>query len=89
MFPTETLPPPFVAGRKPPARWGGLQDPQVPAARPCGCGAGHPLRNVGLDKMIFSTPNEKKQLVIAMIAARILDPCSKLATARGLADETA
>ena len=28
-------------------------------------------------------------MVVAMIVARIIDPCSKLATARGLGEETA
>lgn len=47
------------------------------------------LRRVGLDKVIFSIPEKRKQLVLAMIVARIVDPSSKLATARGVGRETA
>lgn len=44
---------------------------------------------VGLDKVLFSTANDQKHLVMAMIVARIIDPVSKLATARGFGQETA
>ena len=47
------------------------------------------LRKVGLDKLIFSSPHDQKPLVVAMIVARIIDPASKLATARGFGHETA
>lgn len=47
------------------------------------------LRRIGLDCMIASRRNRERDLVIAMIVARIIDPCSKLATARGLGQETA
>ncbi len=47
------------------------------------------LRRLGLDKLIASRRSRMRDLVVAMIAARIMDPQSKLATARGLAEETA
>jgi hypothetical protein len=47
------------------------------------------LRKVGLDKLIFSSNHDQKSLVVAMIVARIIDPASKLATARGFGHETA
>ena len=47
------------------------------------------LRKEGLDKVIFATAEEHKQLVMAMIVARIIDPASKLATARGFGQQTA
>ena len=47
------------------------------------------LRRLGLERVLHSRPSRQRTLVVAMIAARILDPRSKLATARGLDDETA
>jgi len=47
------------------------------------------IRSLGLDKIIGSRVCRNRDLVLAMIAARILDPGSKLATARGLDQETA
>jgi hypothetical protein len=47
------------------------------------------LRRVKLDKFIGSRRSPQRDLVVAMIAARVLDPRSKLATARGLAEQTA
>jgi len=47
------------------------------------------LRKLGLDKLIASRRSRMRDLVVAMIVARIMDPCSKLAIARGLAEETA
>ena len=54
------------------------------------------LRRLGLERVLHSRPSraipagiDHRTLVVAMIAARILDPRSKLATARGLDDETA
>ena len=47
------------------------------------------LRKVGLERLLDRKPSPQRNLVVAMIAARILDPRSKLATARGLASETA
>ena len=43
----------------------------------------------GLDSVLSSRRTRERELVTAMIAARIIDPCSKLATARGLGEETA
>lgn len=47
------------------------------------------LRKLGLDKLIASRRSRMRDLVVALIAARIMDPSSKLAIARGLASETA
>jgi hypothetical protein len=47
------------------------------------------LRSVGLDKLIASRPSRRRDRVVAMIVARVIDPRSKLATARGLSDQTA
>lgn len=47
------------------------------------------LKNLGLHQMIASRSSRMRNLVMAMIAARIIDPRSKLATARGLQQETA
>jgi len=47
------------------------------------------VRRVGLDCIIASRRTYHRDLVVAMIVARIIDPCSKLATARGLGEETA
>lgn len=47
------------------------------------------LRRVQLDKLIASKPNAQRQLVLAMIVARIIEPSSKLATARGFGDQSA
>jgi transposase len=40
------------------------------------------IRHLGLDKIIGSVRCKERDLVVAMIAERILEPCSKLATAR-------
>ena len=42
------------------------------------------LRKLGLDSVLDSQPSRHRDLCVAMIAARVLDPCSKLATARAL-----
>jgi Transposase DDE domain len=50
------------------------------------------LRKLGLDRILSQggrQPRREVALCIAMIVARLADPASKLATARGLADETA
>jgi hypothetical protein len=44
------------------------------------------LQNLGLDRLLAS---RERSLVVAMIVTRILQPASKLATARALQDETA
>lgn len=46
------------------------------------------IKRVQLPQMIASKASRKRDLVVAMIAARIIDPMSKLATARGLHNET-
>ena len=46
------------------------------------------LRRLGLDRTVASRRSRERDLVVAMIVARIIDPRSKLATARGL-DEAA
>ena len=46
------------------------------------------LRQLGLDSVIDAASSRVRDLAIAMIAARILDPCSKLATARALHPDT-
>ena len=47
------------------------------------------LRRIGLDKLIARRGGWQQDLVVGMIVARVLDPRSKLATARGLSGETA
>jgi len=47
------------------------------------------LRGIGLHKIIASRRCRQRDLAVAMIVARVIDPRSKLATARGLSDETA
>ena len=57
--------------------------PHGHAAAALGC-----LRNLQLDSILDPVPSHHRDLVIAMIVARILDPASKLATARGLHSDT-
>jgi len=47
------------------------------------------VRRVGLDTIIAAKKGGHRELVVAMIVARILAPQSKLATARGLGPDTA
>lgn len=47
------------------------------------------LRKIGLEGLIGSRSSTERALVVAMIVARVFDACSKLATARGLSEETA
>lgn len=47
------------------------------------------LRKIGLDSCISSKPSPERNLILSIIAARLLNPTSKLATARGLSAETA
>lgn len=47
------------------------------------------LRKLGLDKMIEGNGSRQRQLAIAMIVSRIIEPGSKLATARGLSEDAA
>jgi transposase len=46
------------------------------------------LSSLGLQSLISTQESRQRDLVTAMIVARILDPASKLATARGLSTET-
>jgi transposase len=46
------------------------------------------LRNLKLDSILHPAPGRQRDLVIAMIVARIIEPASKLATARGLHGDT-
>lgn len=57
--------------------------PHGHAAAILGC-----LRNLQLDSILDPRPSRQRDLVLAMIVARILDPASKLATARGLHSDT-
>ncbi len=45
-------------------------------------------RKLGLERLLDRRPSRMRSLAAAMIAARVLDPRSKLATARGLTSET-
>ncbi len=47
------------------------------------------LRRLGVEKLISPKPCRERDLAVAMIAARILDPGSKLAISRALAADTA
>jgi transposase len=46
------------------------------------------LRNLQMDSILDPVPSRQRDLVIAMIVARIIEPASKLATARGLHCDT-
>jgi transposase len=46
------------------------------------------LHNLELDSILDPAPSRERDLVIAMIVARIIEPASKLATARGLHCDT-
>lgn len=47
------------------------------------------LRQIGLEDVLASRPSRERDLVVGLVVARLLDPRSKLATARGLREETA
>jgi transposase len=40
------------------------------------------IRKLGLDSLIASKPSQERDLVLAMVAERLIEPCSKLATTR-------
>jgi len=40
------------------------------------------IRKLGLDRLVASQRSRRRDIVVAMIAARVLEPCSKLATTR-------
>jgi transposase len=46
------------------------------------------IRHLGLDSLIASQPSRQRDLVLALIAERLLFPCSKLATTRNWHDTT-
>jgi transposase len=46
------------------------------------------LKSLGLPRLMDSRRSRKRDLVVALIVARIIDPRSKLATARGLCSQT-
>src|SRR3954454_12832404 len=46
------------------------------------------IRRLGLDSLIASRPSRQRDLVLALIAERLLFPCSKLATTRHWHDTT-
>jgi hypothetical protein len=46
------------------------------------------MRRLGLPELLASRPSAGRELVVAMTASRILQPASKLATARALQSET-
>jgi len=46
-------------------------------------------RRLGLEELIDAKPSRRRDLVMAMLAAQVIAPGSKLETARGLRSETA
>jgi len=46
------------------------------------------LRQTGLDRMLAARPRRERELVVAMIVARLLEPASKLATTRNWHNST-
>ena len=46
------------------------------------------LRKLNLERILAYSPSRQRELVVAMVVARILEPLSKLATFRGLRAET-
>ena len=47
------------------------------------------LRSIGLDNVLGSRPSRERELACALIVLRLIAPQSKLATCRGLQDQTA
>ncbi len=47
------------------------------------------MKRIGLDALLPAAPERKRNLAMALIVARLIDPESKLATARALDEETA
>jgi len=45
-------------------------------------------KRLGLDRLLEPRPSRRRSLVLSMVVSRILDPASKLATARSLQEET-
>jgi hypothetical protein len=46
-------------------------------------------RRLGVEELLDAAPSRQRDLVTAMLVAQVIDPCSQLATARGLRAETA
>jgi hypothetical protein len=46
------------------------------------------LRQLRLEEVLDPVPSRQRDLVVAMVVARVLEPCSKLALARGLRSAT-
>lgn len=46
------------------------------------------LRKLGLERILHSRPSRERALAVAMIVGRIVEPASKLATARALSKQT-
>ena len=46
------------------------------------------LRALGLDGLLERRPSRLRELAVALIVARLIEPASKLATSKGLADST-
>lgn len=46
------------------------------------------MNRLGMAELLSTRKHRKRQLALAMLAARILDPCSKLATAQRLSGDT-
>jgi len=46
------------------------------------------LRKLGVDRLLGSRTSRQRELVVAMVAARLIEPRSKLALARGLGEPT-
>jgi transposase len=46
------------------------------------------MRSLGFESLVASRPSRERNLAVAMVAARILEPCSKLATTRWWHDTT-
>lgn len=78
-----------LRGQPPVARAGG-PDFDIVRSRPHGHVAAvlGSVRRLGLPALLARQPSRQRDIVCALIVARILDPRSKLATVRGLRDDT-
>ena len=47
------------------------------------------LRRLGVETLLDRRPSRERSLAVAMVVARVIEPRSKLATARGIGEETA
>lgn len=88
-------PPKIVSGLKALLRTGGatggMDDFETVRSLPYGHVAAvlGTIRKLGLDRMLAAKPSRARDLALALIVARVIDPASKLATAQGLREETA